>query len=314
VDGAAIEIAGLVKRYDGRSVVDGLDLVVARGEILALLGPNGAGKTTTVEIIEGFRRPDEGEVRVLGLDPLADGVRLRARVGVMFQRAEVYSQIGVLEAVRLFAAFFATPLDPVALLEQVGLAARARDRYRSLSGGERQRLGLALAIVGRPELLVLDEPTAAMDVSARRATWALLRTLRTEGATILLTTHLLEEAEGLADRVAIIDRGRLVAIGTPDELRSTAADGAVGDRSVRLELAVPLGRDDEAALSRLRHVSGVRPRRPSSYALATTSAGELLVELTAWLLARGIEARSIEVARERLEDVFLRLTGEESGS
>jgi ABC-2 type transport system ATP-binding protein len=312
--GPAVEVAGLVKRYGGRSVVDGLDLVVGRGEILALLGPNGAGKTTTVEILEGFRRPDGGEVRVLGLDPLADGGRLRARLGLMLQRAELYSQIRVLEAVRLFAAFYAAPLQPGPVLEQVGLAARANDRFRSLSGGERQRLGLALAIVGRPELAILDEPTAAMDVTARRATWALLRTLRAEGATILLTTHLLEEAEELADRVAIIDRGRLVALGTPDQLRASARGGEGTHRSVGLELATPLGAEDEAALSALTHLAGMRPLRPGRYALATTSPGELLVELTAWLWARGVEARALEVERESLEEVFLRLTGDEAES
>ena len=312
----AVEVAGLVKRYAGRAVVDGLDLVIGRGEIVALLGPNGAGKTTTVEILEGFRRPDGGTVRVLGLDPRWDGPQLHARVGLMLQRADLYSQIRVLEAVRLFAAFYAAPLEPAALLEQVGLAARAGDRYRSLSGGERQRLGLALAIVGRPELAILDEPTAAMDVSARRATWDLLRSLRAEGATILVTTHLLEEAEELADRVAIMDRGRLVGLGTPDELRSVGdvAGGAAGDRSVTLELAAPLTADDAEALRRLPHVAGLRPLRPGRYALATTAPAELLADVTAWLLTRGIEARALEVGRESLEEVFLRLTGEESRS
>jgi ABC-2 type transport system ATP-binding protein len=309
--GPAVAVTGLVKRYGGRAVVDELDLTVERGEIVALLGPNGAGKTTTVEIVEGLRRADEGQVRVLGMDPIADGVRLRARVGLMLQRAELYSQIRVLEAVRLFAAFYAAPLEPGPLLERVGLAARAQDRYRSLSGGERQRLGLALALVGRPALAILDEPTAAMDVAARRATWDLLRTLRAESATILLTTHLLEEAEALADRVAIIDRGRLVALGTPEELRASTggADGA--QRSVKVELAAPLDEGDESALSRLTHVAGVQALRPGSYALATTSPGELLAQLTAWLLARGIEVRALEVERESLEDIFLRLTGDE---
>ena len=216
----AIVIAGLVKRYDGRAVVDGLDLTVARGEILAMLGPNGAGKTTTVEIIEGYRRPDEGTVEVLGLDPRADRAALRARVGVMLQRADLYNQVRVLEAVRLFAAFYAAPLSPGMILDQVGLADRADDRYRTLSGGERQRLNLALALVGRPELIILDEPTAAMDVAARRSTWDLLRALRAQGATVVLTTHLIEEAEALADRVAIIDGGRLLACGSPAELRA----------------------------------------------------------------------------------------------
>ena len=311
----AVEIAGLVKRYGGRAVVDGLDLTVRQGEIIALLGPNGAGKTTTVEIVEGYRTPDGGVVRVLGLDPRRDASRLRARVGVMLQRAELYSQIRVLEAVRLFAAFYASALQPGMLVEQVGLAPRANDRYRTLSGGERQRLALALAIVGRPELAILDEPTAAMDVTARRSTWELLRALRSEGATILLTTHLLEEAEALADRVAIIDAGRLVGLGTPAELRAPPAgrEGAT-HRSVRLELIGPLSETDAAALGRLVHVGGVRRMRDGVYSLATGSPGELLVELSAWLWAKRLEPLALEVERESLEEVFLRLTGEEAAT
>jgi ABC-2 type transport system ATP-binding protein len=313
--GPAVEIAGLVKRYGGRAVVDGLDLTVRQGEIIALLGPNGAGKTTTVEIVEGYRTPDGGEVRVLGLDPRRDASRLRARVGVMLQRAELYSQIRVLEAVRLFAAFYASALQPGMLVEQVGLAPRANDRYRTLSGGERQRLALALAIVGRPELAILDEPTAAMDVTARRSTWELLRALRAEGTTILLTTHLLDEAEALADRVAIIDAGRLVALGTPAELRAPPGgrEGAT-HRSVRLELIGSLSETDVAALGRLLHVGGVRRLRDGVYSLATGSPGELLVELSAWLWAKHLEPLALEVERESLEEVFLRLTGEEAAT
>ena len=288
---------------------------VRQGEIIALLGPNGAGKTTTVDIVEGYRVPDGGEVRVLGLDPRRDAGRLLARVGIMLQGADLYNQVSVLEAVRLFAAFHAQPLQPGMLVEQVGLAPRANDRYRSLSGGERQRLNLALAIVGRPELAILDEPTAAMDVAARRSTWELLRALRAEGTTILLTTHLLEEAEALADRVAIIDAGRLVALGTPAELRGQAgraADGA--HRSVRLELVGPLGPADEAALARLPHLAAVRHLRDGVYSLATGSPGELFVELSAWLWAKRLEPLAIDVGRESLEEVFLRLTGEEAAT
>ncbi|MFI5255570.1 MAG: ATP-binding cassette domain-containing protein, partial [Candidatus Limnocylindrales bacterium] len=216
-----------------------------------------------------------------------------------------------LEAVRLFAAFYATPLDAGPLLEQVGLAGRSGDRYRSLSGGERQRLGLALAIVGRPELAILDEPTAAMDVTARRATWEVLRGLRAGGATVVVTTHLLEEAEALADRVAIIDHGRLVGLGTPDELRASAAgEGAL--RSVSLELAAPLTPGDLAALAHLEHVAEASPTGAARYRLATLAPGELLVELTPWLWAKGLEVREIAVERESLEDVFLRLTESEA--
>ncbi len=318
--GPAIVIEGLVKRYQGRAVVDGLDLTVARGEILAILGPNGAGKTTTVEIIEGYRRPDEGRVEVLGLDPRTDRAELRARVGVMLQRADLYNQVRVLEAVRLFAAFFAAPLSPGMILDQVGLADRADDPYRTLSGGERQRLNLALAVVGRPELIILDEPTAAMDVAARRSTWDLLRALRAQRATVVLTTHLIEEAEVLADRVAIIDGGRLLACGSPAELRAVGGSGARdhgagvegigGARSIRLRLPAPLDPADVAALSRVPGVSAVRHQGGAGYALSVADAGEALVRLSEWLWAKRIEPLAIEVGTESLEAVFLRLTSE----
>jgi ABC-2 type transport system ATP-binding protein len=307
--GPAIRVSGLVKRYDRRAVVDGLDLTVERGEIVAMLGPNGAGKTTTVEIIEGYRHADAGAVEVLGLDPQADRATLRAKVGVMLQRADLYNQIGVLEAVRLFASFYAAPLSPGMILDQVGLADRAGDRYRTLSGGERQRLNLALAVVGRPELAILDEPTAAMDVAARRSTWDLLRALRAEGTTVLLTTHLIEEAEALADRVAIIDDGRLVAFGTPAELRSHEPNpGEL--RTIRLQLASALAPDDVPSLARIPGVTAVRLQGGASYALVVVEAGEALVRLSEWLWAKRLEPRSIELGGESLEAVFLRLTRE----
>jgi ABC-2 type transport system ATP-binding protein len=218
-----VRVERLVKRYDGRAVVDGLDLTVAGGEIVALLGRNGAGKTTTVEIVEGYRSPDGGVVRVFGLDPRRAGTRIKPRLGLMLQSGELYSQITVVEAIELFAAFYPHPLHSRGLLEQVGLDAVATRRYRTLSGGERQRLNLAIALVGRPELAILDEPTAALDAAARLRTWTLLREMREQGAGILFTTHLLEEAEQLSDRIAIIDGGRLVAIGTAADLRRFGA-------------------------------------------------------------------------------------------
>ena len=307
--GPAIAISGLVKRYGGRAVVDGLDLTVERGEIVAMLGPNGAGKTTTAEIIEGYRRADEGDVRVLGLDPQDDRATLRAKVGVMLQRGDLYNQVGVLEAVRLFAAFYAAPLSPGMILDQVGLADRSDDRYRTLSGGERQRLNLALAVVGRPELAILDEPTAAMDVAARRSTWDLLRALRADGATILLTTHLIEEAEALADRVAIIDGGRLIACGTPAELRAGAPVPGEA-QAIRLRLASALAPDEAASLARVPGVTAVRHQGGAGYALTVVEAGEALVRLSEWLWAKQLEPLSIELGGESLEAVFLRLTSE----
>ena len=221
--GAAIAVRGLHKSYGGRPAVAGLDLDVAPGTIVALLGPNGAGKTTTVEIVEGYRRADAGEVRVLGLDPWRDGPALRARVGLMLQAGGIYPQARPAEILRLYARFYRDPLDPDALLDQAGLTDSARVPYRVLSGGQRQRLGLALAIVGRPELVLLDEPTAGLDPAAKAATRDLIASLRDAGVSVLLTTHELADAERLADRIAIVDRGRIVAEGRPAELTLAAA-------------------------------------------------------------------------------------------
>src|SRR5919204_5697334 len=211
----AIEVRGLVKRYNGRSVVDGVSFDVQPGEVFALLGPNGAGKTTTVEILEGYRKPDAGEARVLGLDPQRDGQEVKRRIGLMLQQGGLFPQITPREALRLFAAFYPHPEDPEELLERLQLREVARTRFRQLSGGQRQRIGLGLALVGRPELVFLDEPTAAMDPQARRSTWNIIRSLRSRGTTVLLTTHFMDEAEQLANRVAIVDRGKLVALDTP---------------------------------------------------------------------------------------------------
>ena len=218
----AVEVRGLVKRYDRRTVVAGLTFDIRRGECFALLGPNGAGKTTTVEILEGYRRADEGVVRVLGLDPARDGAALRSRIGLMLQAGGVYPQARPREILRLFARFHAAPRDPDELLDVVGLSDVATTRYKVLSGGQKQRLGLALALVGRPELVVLDEPTAGMDPAAKVATRTLIGELRAAGVTVLLTTHDLADVERLADRLALIDRGRLVALGSPAELSAGA--------------------------------------------------------------------------------------------
>jgi len=309
---AAIELSGLTKRYGSRAVVDGVTLSVATGEILALLGPNGAGKTTTVEMIEGYRRPDAGSVRVFGLDPLADGARMKPLVGLMLQSGGLYSQLRPIEAVELFAAFYPDPMDPGPLLDRVGLGRVARSRYRALSGGERQRLSLALAIVGRPALAILDEPTAAMDAAARRATWALLRELRDAGTTILLTTHFLEEAQELADRVAILHAGRLVALGTPADLRRGATTSPGGLRQVRLDLPSPLDPGHADRLAGLSSVAAVRDERDGRYVLSTGSPGELLVELSSWLWAARLEPLAIHVGDASLEEAFLRITGDDA--
>ena len=205
---AAVEVAGLLKRYDGRAAVDGLDLRVARGEIVALLGRNGAGKTTTVEIIEGYREPDAGTVRVLGLDPRRDGAVIRPRLGVMLQRGELYGQIRVREAVELFAAFYDDPLDPGALLDQLSLGALADRRYRALSGGERARLDLALALIGRPDVAILDEPTAALGVKEAGVVLRYIAQARARGLGVVFITHNVHHAYPVGDRFTLLNRGR----------------------------------------------------------------------------------------------------------
>jgi ABC-2 type transport system ATP-binding protein len=221
---AAISIRGLVKRYGEFVAVDGLDLDIRRGEIFALLGPNGAGKTTTVEICEGYRKRDAGEVRVLGEDPALGGRRWKAQLGIVLQSGAGDSQLTCRELLQAQASYYPDPRDPDEVLELVGLTEKARARGRTLSGGQRRRLDVALGIVGRPTLLFLDEPTTGFDPEARRQFWSLIRSLRELGTTMLLTTHYLDEAEALADRVGVIARGRLVEVAVPASLggRETA--------------------------------------------------------------------------------------------
>jgi len=213
-----IRVRELVKVYGDKRAVDGLDLTVGRGETLALLGPNGAGKTTAVEILEGFRRPTAGKVRVLGVDPAHGRTAWRSRIGVVLQSTGAFDDLTVFEVVAQFASFFPGARDPAAVIDAVGLTAKRAARTASLSGGQRRRLDVAIGIVGRPEVLFLDEPTTGFDPEARREFWTLIAGLREHGTTILLTTHYLEEAEALADRVAVIAAGRLVALGAPGEL------------------------------------------------------------------------------------------------
>ncbi|MDP1805003.1 MAG: ABC transporter ATP-binding protein, partial [Acidimicrobiales bacterium] len=218
----SIDVSGLVVRYPaGVVAVDGLTFTAGAGEVLALLGPNGAGKTTTVETLEGYKSPTSGTVRVLGLDPVADHAKLTPRIGVMLQKGGVYPGIRPVEALRLFASFYSSPEDPAQLLDRLGLAAVARTPWRRLSGGEQQRLSLALALVGRPEVAFLDEPTAGVDVSGRQVIREVIAELRARGCCVLLATHELDEAERVADRVVIVDHGRLLADGTPAALMSS---------------------------------------------------------------------------------------------
>jgi len=307
--GHAIVVRGLRKQYDGREVVNGIDLDVPAGSITALLGPNGAGKTTTVEILEGYRQRDAGEVRVLGLDPGRDGAALRARIGLMLQGGGIYPQAKPRELLRLYARFYRDPVNPDALLQQVGLADVAGTRYRVLSGGQRQRLGLALALVGRPELVLLDEPTAGMDPAAKASTRELIVGLRDAGVTVLLTTHELLDVELLADRIAIIDRGRIVAAGTVAELAAGASPrlrfriGSTLETVDRTELEVMLGgtlREDGAVGRYL--LEGSDPSPAAVGALAT------------WFAARGILVAELRTTGATLEERYLELTGDQGTS
>lgn len=300
----AILVEGLIKRYGSVTAVDQLSFSVQCGELFALLGPNGAGKTTTVEILEGYRSPTAGIVRVLGLDPIRDGGPLKQRIGIMLQQDGLYPGLTAREVLSLYARFYQHPLEIEPLLERVGLQGKAaKTRCRQLSGGQKRRLALALALVGRPSLLFLDEPSAGMDPQARLQTLDILRDLKREGVTILLTTHLLDEAERLADRVAIIDHGKLIALDTPTALTSGSAVGMV-----RFNARPGL---DVAALAKLPSATGAQEARPGSYTLQTENAPALLAELTAWLRDQKITLSELRVGHGSLEDLFLRLTGAE---
>jgi ABC-2 type transport system ATP-binding protein len=300
----AILVDGLTKRYGSVNAVDALSFSVQRGELFALLGPNGAGKTTTVEVLEGYRSPDAGTVRVLGLDPIRDGGRLKQQIGIMLQQDGLYPGLTAREVLNLYARFYQHPQEPEPLLERVGLQGKpAKTRCRQLSGGQKRRLALAVALVGRPSLIFLDEPTAGMDPQARLQTLDILRDLKREGVTILLTTHLLDEAERLADRVAIIDHGKLVALDTPTALTSASASGVV-----RFSARAGL---DIAALAKLPSATGAEEVRPGSYVLQTENAPMLLAELTAWLRDQGVTLSELRVGHGSLEELFLQLTGTE---
>jgi len=299
---AVVEVEGLVKRYGPVTAVDGLDLAVARGETFALLGPNGAGKTTTVECLEGYRRPDAGSVRVLGLDPIGDAAELSSRVGVMLQEGGLYPHVRPAEALHTFAAFYDDPEDPDALLSELGLDDARSTRYRALSGGQKQRLALALALVGRPEVLFLDEPTAGLDPVARRMTWALLAKRTAAGATIIVTTHLIDEAAAAADRVAIVDRGRMRLLGTPADL-TAGGDGSV---SVRITPT-----PDAATLAAHLGVA-VQPEGKGRLRVAADGGPALLTGIATFLASHGGTLDDLSASGRTLEEVYLRLVDQVS--
>jgi len=300
----AIDVADLVKHYGDLRALDGLSLTIGSGEVFGLLGPNGAGKTTTVEILEGYRRADAGTVRVLGLDPVREGSRLRPRIGVMLQEGGLYPGLRPPELLRLFAAYYDDAEDPDRLLDVVGLRDASRTMVRRLSGGQRQRLSLALALVGRPEVVFLDEPTAGMDPHARATTWRLIRELAGRGVTVMLTTHAMDEAEHLCDRVAIVDHGRIVAEGAPSDLTRSVARDEVGFVS---EPGIPT-----AVLASALGLAADRvvESRPGEYVVQAPGSPVLVADLAVWMRDHGHQLDELRTGRRSLEEVFLRLTTE----
>lgn len=299
-----VRLRGVSKTYGSTTAVRDLDLDVQRAQVLALLGPNGAGKTTTVEMCEGFVRPDSGSIEVLGLNPTTDNARLRERIGVMLQGGGGYPAARAGEMLRLVAAYAADPLDPAWLLDTLGLTEAATTTYRRLSGGQQQRLALACAIVGRPELVFLDEPTAGMDAHARLVVWELIDALRRDGVTVVLTTHQLNEAEELADQIVIIDRGAPVASGTPAQLMRSGAED-------QLRFSAPRRLDVALLISALPEGYRVSEPQPGEYLVEGTIDPQVLATVTAWCARLDILATDMRVERRSLQDVFLDLTGKE---
>ena len=297
----AIEVADLTIRYGDRIAVNGLSFRAMPGQITALLGPNGAGKTSTVETLEGYRRPTAGSVRVLGLDPVAEHRQLVARIGVMLQSGGVATGMRPAEALHLSASYYDNPIDPDELLDLVGLADHRSSTWRSMSGGEQQRLSLALALVGRPDVAFLDEPTAGIDPSGRQLIRRIIAELRDRGVAVLLTTHDLEEAEKLADHVVIIDHGVVLADGTPTELmRASQGDD--------VRFGAPSGLDVSSLGERIGAV--VTEASPGEYVVASAATPLMVAAITAWLAEMDLPLADLRAGRQRLEDVFLRLTAD----
>jgi ABC-2 type transport system ATP-binding protein len=300
---SAVEVEDLVKCYGATVAVDGLSLRAETGAVTAILGPNGAGKTTTVEICEGLRRKDSGEIQVLGLP--AGSKALRHRLGVMPQKPGSYPGARAGEMLRLIASYYADPLEPGALLERLGLHEAARTPYRRLSGGQQQRLSLAMALVGRPELVFLDEPSAGLDVQARHLTWDLIRELRADGVSVVLTTHAMDEASALADHVVVIDHGKVLAAGSVDEL---TRGGAAGQIRFRADPGLAL----ERLRARLPAGATAVETEPGSYLVEAEIDPQLLARVTTWAAEEGTLATDLQVERRSLEDVFLELTGRDT--
>jgi ABC-2 type transport system ATP-binding protein len=297
---AVISVKSLVKDYGGLRAVAGVDLDISAGEVFALLGPNGAGKTTTVEILEGHRSRTSGSVTVLGVDPETAGREFRERIGIVLQSTAIEKELTVREVLETYGSFYPKRRPAADLMEIVGISAKADDRIKTLSGGQRRRLELALGIVGDPDLIFLDEPTTGFDPSARRRAWEVIDNLRQLGKTILLTTHYMDEAQNLADRVAVISNGVIVAEGTPETLGGRAdAASVVRFRLDGLDTAdLPLGAE------------GIRLEPGGTIEVRTDEPTRLLHDLTSWALERGTELVGLTVERPTLEDVYLELAGD----
>ena len=295
----------MVKRYGPVTAVDGLTLTAGAGQVTAVLGPNGAGKTTTIEVCEGYRGIDSGTVRILGLDPMRAAAALRPRVGVMLQSGGIPPAVPALEYLKTLSRFHVKPHEPAWLLDIVGLSGLAKTPYKRLSGGQQQRLSLVAAVIGRPELVFLDEPTAGLDPQARHATWDLVSALRHDGVGVVLTTHFMDEAERLADHVVIIDHGRAVAAGSPGQLTGSAG---------QLRFRAEPGLDTDSLLAALPPGSAAK-ESPSGHYLIEVDDGviqpALLAAVTAWCADRSVLPSSLRIESRTLEDVFLELTGRE---
>jgi ABC-2 type transport system ATP-binding protein len=294
----AIVVDGLRKSYGAIEAVRGISFTVEQGEVFGLLGPNGAGKTTTIEILEGYRNRDAGNVTVLGIDPHGGGRKLRERVGLVLQEAAVPPMLSVTELVELYRGYYPAPRSAAEIIELVGLTEKAGERVRKLSGGQQRRLDVALGLVGDPELIFLDEPTTGFDPSARRAAWEVVRNMRTLGKTIVLTTHYMDEAQHLADRICVIAAGKVVAQGTPETLRAGT------DQLTHIRFELPSGVVASALPVKVSVEDGMA-------VIETATPTRTLSDLTTWAVAQGLELPNLEVTRPSLEDVYLELTKNE---
>ncbi|MGH8872142.1 MAG: ABC transporter ATP-binding protein [Acidimicrobiia bacterium] len=296
---AAIEVRGLVKHYGELAAVDEVELTIEAGEVFALLGPNGAGKTTTVEILEGHRVADRGQISVLGFDPATGGREYRERIGIVLQEGAVERELSIREALEIYGGMYPKQVPADEVISMVGLEEKADARIKTLSGGQQRRLELGLGLVGDPDLIFLDEPTTGFDPSARRQAWTVLENLTDLGKTILLTTHYMDEARRLANRIAIIDHGRIVADGTPESLAGRDGGAAV------IRFTLPDGSRTEDLQIPGAEVNG------SAIEVETESPTKVLHQITSWAVQHGVELEKLEVLRPSLEDVYLELTGDD---